>query len=301
MGSNDAPAVHAPRDFRNRYLPWRRPLELTLWVMAFGGGAVANVLVRIIDAQRDGGQAEAWKYVSWEGSSALASLVLLPLLLWLCDRWPVHMDNWHRRLPLYLVASVAWSFLHVVGMVGMRMLVYASKGDTYDFDWLTGLPYEYLKDARTFGLIVFLTHGYHWLWRRLQGEMRLLDAPDPGITPPPSGEPERFLVRKLGREFLVSSRDIEWLQASGNYVNLRVAGRDYPLRMTMAAIEARLQGAGFVRVHRSYAVNLACLESIEPTDSGDAMLRMKSGERVPCSRRYRDRLRLSCEAEPLGR
>ena len=54
----------------------------------------------------------------------------------------------------------------------------------------------------------------------------------------PVDRPERFLVRKLNREFLIATDDIEWLQASGNYVNLRVAGRDYPLRSTIAAIEA---------------------------------------------------------------
>jgi hypothetical protein len=40
----------------------------------------------------------------------------------------------------------------------------------------------------------------------------------------------------LGREFLVAAADVEWLQASGNYVNLRVRGHDYPLRSTLAAM-----------------------------------------------------------------
>ena len=74
--------------------------------------------------------------------------------------------------------------------------------------------------------------------RRLQGEASLLAAPDDDAPPlEPVERPERFLVRKLGREFLVAAADIEWLQASGNYVNLRVRGRDYPLRSTIAAIE----------------------------------------------------------------
>lgn len=291
MSALPADAAPPPRDFWNKHLPWRGPIEVLGWLLAFGGGAVANVMVRMIDAGRDGGVPETWKYATWEGSSAVSSLLLLPALLWLCHRWPLHADNLPRRLPVYVAASVAWSVAHVVLMVVMRIAVYAWAGDRYDFDWATGLPYEYLKDARTFALVVLLTHGYHWLWRRLQGEARVLDPPDAGITPAARGEPERFLVRKLGREFLVSVADIEWIQASGNYVNLRVAGRDYPLRSTMAAIEDRLEAAGFVRVHRSYVVSLAFLESIRTEDSGDATLRMKSGEEIPCSRRYRDRLR----------
>lgn len=300
MPNPPLPAAKPPGDFWNQHLPWRRPIEIGGWLLAFVGGAVANVMVRVIDASRDGDIPETWKYAAWEGSSALSSLALLPALLWLCQRWPLHADNLPWRLPAYLLASGAWSVAHVVLMVALRILVYAWFGEHYDFDWAIGLPYEYLKDGRTFALVVLVTHGYHWLWRRLQGEARVLDAPDPGVSRAAPGEPERFLVRKLGREFLVSVADIEWVQASGNYVNLRVAGRDYPLRSTMAAIEARLESAGFVRVHRSCLVNLAFLESIQPQDSGDARLRMKSGEEVPCSRRYRERLRDWATLPPRG-
>src|SRR3546814_2201523 len=72
----------------------------------------------------------------------------------------------------------------------------------------------------------------------------------------PIERPERFLVRKLNREFLVAAADIEWLQAAGNYVNLRVRGHDYPLRITIAGIEAKLDTARFARIHRSYVANL---------------------------------------------
>jgi DNA-binding LytR/AlgR family response regulator len=103
--------------------------------------------------------------------------------------------------------------------------------------------------------------------------------------------PERFLVRKLGREFLVAADDIEWIQASGNYANLRVRGRDYPLRSTIAGIEARLDPQRFARVHRSYIVNLDQIAMIEPLETGDARLHLKDGSTLPCSRRYRNALR----------
>ena len=59
----------------------------------------------------------------------------------------------------------------------------------------------------------------------------------------------------------------------------------------MAAIEPRLDPARFVRVHRSYMVNLDHVAEIEPLDTGDARLTMHDGSRVPCSRRYREALR----------
>ena len=282
------------RDFWSRHLSWRRPFEIAIWVLVFGAAAAANVAVTLIDAHRNGLAIQAWQPVVWEGSSALASLLLVPPLLWLCGRWPLHADTWIRRLPAYALASLAWSLLHVSGMVLLRNGAYGLVGDSYSFNWHIGLPYEYIKDVQTFSLIVFVAHGYSWLWRRLQGEVHLLGRPDPGVPAPPDeqgGLPERFLVRKLGREFLVAADDIEWLQASGNYVNLHVAGRAYPLRSTLAGVEARLDPKHFMRIHRSYLVNLGQVESIEPLDTGDARVHLRDGTALPCSRSHREAIR----------
>jgi hypothetical protein len=196
-------------------------------------------------------------------------------------------------LPIYLIASVVWSLLHVVGMVLLRKFAYVVAGGHYDFgNWLRELAYEYLKDVRIFSFIVVVHHSYQWLWRRWQGEARLLDVPDNAPPVDPAIRPERFLIRKLGREFLVAADDIEWLQAAGNYVNLRVRDRDYPLRSTVAVIEGKLDPARFTRIHRSYIVNLDHVASIEPLDTGDARVHLKDGTLLPCSRRYRNALKL---------
>ena len=282
------------QDFWIRHLSWRRPFEIAIWALVFGAGAAANVAITLIDARRHGLAVEAWQPVVWEGSSALVSLLLVPPLLWLCERWPLHAETWARRLPLYAAASVAWSLLHVAGMVLLRNGAYALMGDSYSYDWGVGLPYEYIKDVQTVSLIVFVAHGYSWLWRRLQGEVHVLGRPDPGIPEPQperNGLPERFLVRKLGRDFLVATQDIEWLQASGNYVNLHVAGRAYPLRSTLSGIEARLDPSRFIRIHRSYLVNLDRVESIEPLDTGDARVHLRGGTALPCSRSHREAFR----------
>ncbi|MEO8010372.1 MAG: LytTR family DNA-binding domain-containing protein, partial [Dokdonella sp.] len=134
--------------------------------------------------------------------------------------------------------------------------------------------------------------------RRLQGEASLLVAPEEGAPVEPVERPDRFLVRKLGREFLVAAADIEYLQASGNYVNLHVRGRDYPLRSTIAGIEPKLDPKRFVRVHRSYIVNIDAITSIEPLDTGDARLHLANALTIPCSRRYRAQLRELAGAIP---
>jgi DNA-binding LytR/AlgR family response regulator len=173
------------------------------------------------------------------------------------------------------------------------MLAYGWMGENYDFGhWPREYAYEYLKDWRSYAIILLTVASYRMLLLRLQGEARLLDAPDDDATPvEPVERPDRFLVRKLGKEFLVAANDIEFLQASGNYVNLHVRGRDYPLRTTMAAIEPRLDPSRFTRVHRSWMVNLDQIAEIEPLDTGDARIRLIDGTQVPCSRKYRASLK----------
>ncbi len=278
----------------DRYRPWRRTFEVGFWVALYAVNAIAGSITALMDVRRAELGFAAWQPAVWESSSALVALTLVPAVVWFSRRVPVHFDTWRRALPLHLVGSVVWSLLHVGGMVAMRKLVYATQGESYDFSpWLREFGYEYLKDMRSYASVVIVIEGYRLLVRRLQGEASLLVAPDDAPAVEPVDRPERFLVRKLGKEFLVAAHEIEWLQAQANYVNLHVRGRDYPLRTTMAVIETRLDPARFVRVHRSYIVNLDCIDRIEPLDTGDARIVLRDEATIPCSRRYRDALRVA--------
>jgi hypothetical protein len=286
------PAPRTPSAYE-RYLPHRRWVEIGYWVFFAVLAAVGNTITVTMEMTRAGLPFHPAEPAIWEGSSNAVHLLLVPAMVWFTRRFPLHLDTWRRQLPWYALASGAYCLLHVVGMVGLRKAIYAAAGESYDFgDWPRQLLYEYIKDARTFLGAVLTIEVYRFLLRRLQGEASLLDAPDDDAPPvEPVERPERFLVRKLGREFLVAAADIESLQASGNYVNLRVRGRDYPLRSTIAALEARLDPARFQRVHRSHIVNLDHVAMIEPLDTGDARLHLKDGSTLPCSRRYRSALR----------
>jgi hypothetical protein len=279
-------------DAWERYRPWRPWIEPGFWIVQFLVSAIANSITVNMDVQRLDLAFEAWQPAVWETSSSLVALALVPAVAWFTRRWPLRVDTWRRMLPAYLAASVAWSALHVAGMVALRKLAYASLGESYDFGaWWREFGYEYLKDVRSFAGTVFTMEVYRLVLRRLQGEASLLSAPDEGPPVEALDRPERFLVRKLGREFLVSAADIEWLQASGNYVNLRVRGHDYPLRSTIAGVGERLDPARFARIHRSYIVNLDQVASIEPLDTGDARVHLRDGGVLPCSRRQRELLR----------
>ncbi|WP_368563557.1 LytTR family DNA-binding domain-containing protein [Pseudoxanthomonas sp. UTMC 1351] len=275
-----------------RFLPWRRTFEVGFWAALMLINAAGNSITTLMDVRRAGLTFASWEPAVWEGSSAVLMLALVPALVLFTRRFPLHWDTWRRQLPWYVLASLLFSVVHVAGMVALRVLAYRWQGGNYDFGpWGREFLYEYLKDVRSFTGMVVGIEVYRFLLRRWQGEASLLDVPDEGPPVEPVERPERFLVRKLGREFLVAAADIEWLQAAGNYVNLRVRGHDYPLRSTIAGVEAKLDPQRFARIHRSYMVNLDHVVSIEPLESGDARLYLKNGTNLPCSRRYRSELR----------
>lgn len=278
----------------DRYLRHRHRWEIALWTVGLLSTAVSNSLVAWIEVRRGGSHHAWWEPVTWEFSSTLVLLALIPVLVAYERRFPFHIDTWRRVLPWHALGALVFSFVHVVGMVALRHLVYSAAGSAYDFGyWPRELVYEFLKDWRTYVLFLLIIYFYRLLRLRLQGEARLLAAPDTGAAVEGVERPERFLVRKLGAEFLVAAREIEWLEAAENYVNLHVRGRVYPLRSTMNAIQERLDPLRFVRVHRSHIVNLDFLEQIEPLDTGDARLLLKDGQRIACSRRYLSGLRAS--------
>jgi hypothetical protein len=315
------------RNLYERYEPIRRYVEAGFWIVLMALQGVFSTMVAVVDARNRAVPRATWEIVTWEGSSHLVLLMLIPVFVAIERRLaPLMAGRWVRFVAGHLLASVAISLVHVAGMFAVRSLVYALAGGRYEFGGWTGQwGYEYLKDVRVYVSIVFGIWAYRLFMLRLQGEARVLDAPEAGVSdppevppsppppsplpsapaddaapapeepppppPPPPARPERFLVRKLRREFLIAATDIDWLQAEGNYVGLHVNGHDYLLRATLTDFLAQLDPARFVRVHRSHAVNLARVKEIEPLDGGDARLHMHDGTTVPCSRRYRDALR----------
>lgn len=174
-----------------RYLPWKRTVEVGFWVLSMLSNAITNSITAVMDVRRAGLGFSDWEPVVWETSSSVLLLALVPPAVWFTRRFPLHWDNWRRQLPWYLLGSVGFSLLHVLGMVGLRALAYRWQGGDYDFGpWGRELLYEYLKDVRSFIGMVATIEVYRFLLRRWQGEASLLDVPDEGPPVEPVERPE---------------------------------------------------------------------------------------------------------------
>lgn len=111
----------------------------------------------------------------------------------------------------------------------------------------------------------------------------------------PTQPPDRLVVKSGGRIFFIRTDEIDWIDAAGNYVRLHVKGEAYLFRETMSAMEARLEGSRFVRIHRSHIVNTDRIKELQP-GNGEHSVVLRNGTRLTLSRGYRDKLQ-----ERLGR
>ena len=263
------------------------------WEMAMVVGVTAvffaaNVAVTIIDGDRFGRDVPLIAHFIDEGTSHVAILLAVPLILWFDKHFTIAGERLFRSLGAHALFSVVFSLFHVGSMYWMRVWLYGLGGKEYHWEhWWRGFSYEYLKDFRTYVLILVLVYLYRFILMRLQGEAGFLAENDVSTTT----NSDRFLVKKLGREFLVRIDEIDWIESCGNYVNLHVGDRVYPLRETMIRIDERLVPLGFQRVHRSAIVNLDRVSEIESFDSGDGQARLSTDVTVPVSRRFRQELR----------
>ena len=77
-------------------------------------------------------------------------------------------------------------------------------------------------------------------------------------------------------------RQIEWVRAAGNYVELRGCGRTIVHRASLSAAEQQLSGHGFIRIHRSMLVRRDCIARIRPED-----VVLADGTHLKIGKRYR--------------
>ena len=102
--------------------------------------------------------------------------------------------------------------------------------------------------------------------------------------------PERLIVKSGGRVFFVRTEDIDWVEASGNYVKIHAKGEAHLIRESMKNMETKLDAKTFVRIHRSAIVNIDRIKELEPWFHGEYVVIMRDGTRLTASRVFSERL-----------
>jgi two-component system LytT family response regulator len=101
----------------------------------------------------------------------------------------------------------------------------------------------------------------------------------------PAGErPQRIVVKDGTRVHVIPLAKLDYVEAEDDYVALHSEGKSYLKQQGIASVEAMLDPAAFVRVHRSAIVNLERVARIEPYGKESRIVILTDGTRLPVSK-----------------
>lgn len=101
---------------------------------------------------------------------------------------------------------------------------------------------------------------------------------------------ERLTIKSDGRISVVKPAEIDWVCAADNYVELHVGNTTHLLRMAITALASQLSPNRFVRISRSYLVNVDRIKEMRSRSHGDFLILLHGGDTLPGTRNYRHNL-----------
>lgn len=95
---------------------------------------------------------------------------------------------------------------------------------------------------------------------------------------------ERVLIKDGARVHVVASGGIDYIEAQDDYVQVTAGGKAWLKHQRLSELEAQLDPQVFIRIHRSYIVNVGAIARIEPSSKDNYCAVLKDGTRLPISR-----------------
>jgi two-component system LytT family response regulator len=125
---------------------------------------------------------------------------------------------------------------------------------------------------------------------RLQARAPLPVADIVQSARPPGARVERILVRDGAKVVVIAAADLDYAEAQDDYVGLHSKGKVHLKQQTLAELETSLDPARFVRIHRSFLLNVDRLARLESEGETRSAV-LTDGTRLPVSRAGHTRLK----------
>jgi len=102
---------------------------------------------------------------------------------------------------------------------------------------------------------------------------------------------KKLLIKQPGKIIILNTGEIQWIEAMADYVNIHTLKETYLVQQSLNHLESRLDPNRFVRIHRSYIVNLDAVEEIVSWANGRYKVFLQGGEELTISRSGAKRLK----------
>ena len=94
----------------------------------------------------------------------------------------------------------------------------------------------------------------------------------------------RIVVKTNGKIKIIPVHDVQYLEAADDYVKVHTASGTHLKNKTMQYFEQLLDIRQFVRIHRSYIVNVQEITRLEPYEKDNHIAILHTGLKVPVSK-----------------
>ncbi|HUG04139.1 MAG TPA: LytTR family DNA-binding domain-containing protein [Steroidobacteraceae bacterium] len=233
--------------------------------------------------------------------------LLAPIAFFVAGRWHPERVGLPCALLAHAGGAVLVSMVHsLVYVPVMLTLVWPDLLPQLESVWHRNLIGNISGDLVTYAALA-------GAWYALDYRRRCAGAPGNSVSPRShttnhangmedsallenTGRIRTIVVRACGRVILVSTDDIEWIEASGDYAVLHCRDRQYLANDRLAVLAKKLEPSKFLRVHRSAIVRVDCVCELRPRTHGDLDAILADGTVVRASRTYRSALRQALAA-----
>lgn len=105
-----------------------------------------------------------------------------------------------------------------------------------------------------------------------------------------TGYAQRLLVKAQEAIVFLNANDIDWIETQDKYVRIHAGAETYLMRESIAHLSGRLDPRQFLRIHRSFVVNIDRIKKLEPWFNQEYQVVLRDGTRLTLSRGQRKRL-----------
>jgi two-component system LytT family response regulator len=102
----------------------------------------------------------------------------------------------------------------------------------------------------------------------------------------------RLTIRSGERILFLSVDEVDWLEAAQNYVRIHSGSAAHLLHVPLNTLEGLLDPEAFLRIHRSYIVNMKRIKQLWAVSHGQYIVELNSGVRLTSGRSYSERIRV---------
>jgi len=168
---------------------------------------------------------------------------------------------------------------------GVEMITYLKKRIDIPFIFLTSLSddetLERVKSTNPFGFIV---KPFNENALKINIELAIYKKSLQKQTVTVNQESDSFFIKNKGELIKIRQQDILFFEAYDNYCNLHTAQKKHLISHTLKWVAEKLPTSKFLKVHRSYIINISKIDSIQ---EGYIFIHKN---KVPVSRSYKEQL-----------